>query len=119
MAERIFDLKAPRFAPFGVFGWAFMGTILGGIPLLGLVTVVATMGASDPGVAAGVALVCLIPIGILYAVYRLFTRFRLSIFDDGAVEFVQPFKTSRYAPRQLAGAHWRSTYIAASKTRAN
>jgi hypothetical protein len=117
--DRIFEAKAPRTAPFGIVGWIFIGTILGGIPLIGLATVVGTMGASDPVTTLVVALVCLIPIGILYALHRLFTKFRLTLFSDGAIEFVQPFKTTRIAKDQLAGAHWRSNYVAATKTRMN
>jgi hypothetical protein len=119
MTARIFDVRAPRTAPFGLVGWIFMGLILGGIPLFGLVMAVTQMGASSPGVAAAVAAVCLIPIAVLYAVYRLFTKFRLSILSDGTVEFVEPFKTTRLTKAQLASAHWRSTYMAPAKTRVN
>lgn len=119
MVDRIFDVRAPRTAPFGVFGWIFMGAILGGIPLMGLIIVAVQMGASDPVTTLIVALVCLIPVGILYALHRLFTKFRLSILADGSVEFVEPFKTTRIAKGQLSGLHWRSTYVATAKTRMN
>jgi hypothetical protein len=115
--ERIFDVKAPATAPFGVIGWIFMGSLLGGIPLMGLAVVVTQMGASDPGTTAVVALVCLIPIAILYTLYRLFTKFRLSVFADGSVAFVQPFKTTRLAKGQVASATWTSNYVAASNSR--
>lgn len=119
MTARIFDARAPRTAPFGLAGWIFIGLILGGIPLLGLIVTVTEMGASSPGVAAAVAAVCLIPIAILYAVYRLFTKFRLSILSDGTVEFVEPFKTTRLSKAQVASAHWRSTYMAPARTQVN
>lgn len=96
-----------------------MGAILGGIPLMGLAIVVVELGASDPATTFVVALVCLIPLGILYALHRLFTKFRLSVFSDGAVVFTQPFKMTKIAPGQIATMNWSSTVVHASNRRMN
>jgi hypothetical protein len=117
MTDRAFDVRSPKFAPFGLIGWLFMGAILGGIPLMGLLIVLVQLGASDPVTTLIVSLVCTIPIAILYTLHRLFTKFRLSILLDGTVEYIQPFKTSRFAVTQIATAGWSSTHVAAANRR--
>lgn len=119
MSERIFEIRAPATAPFGLVGWIFVGALLGGLPLLSAVIVIATMGAEPPGTAAMVSLVCLVPIAILHTLHRLFTRFRLAILSDGAVEFVEPFKTTRVPGESVATANWRSSFVAHANTRVN
>jgi hypothetical protein len=117
--DRIFDVKAPATAPFGLFGWLFMGAMLGGIPLMAVAIVVAQMGASDPGTTAIVSLTFMIPVAILYALHRLFTKFRLSVLSDGSIEYVQPFKTMRLAPGHIATMNWSATRIHASNRQMN
>jgi hypothetical protein len=122
MTAPLFDARAPRLAPFGLVGWIFVGTLLGAIPLVGVLTLTFSLPAEDPSWWAYLPvfwLVALIPVAILFAVYRAFTRFRLTVEADGAIIFVQPFKTTRLAKGQVASAIWSSAYVAATRTRVN
>jgi hypothetical protein len=119
MLDTVFDVRAPRLAPFGLVGWIFIGGLLGGIPLMGLAVMISAIPAGEFFGYLPYMIFFLFPIAMLYGLWRLFARFRLSILTDGTIIFVEPFKTTRIAKGTVATANFTSTYVHASKARMN
>lgn len=53
------------------------------------------------------------PLGVLYVLKRLMSRYNLRVFQDGSVELVYPFKSVRIPQAELASVVLQSTYVGA------